>query len=80
MEIYINVLGPNHIGIGTSYINSGLVHESMRELEQARVIIKEQWKFSVNLYLAWRIKIWMHRNRPRLRIVRNRQRKSVLKL
>ena len=36
MEIYINVLGPNHIDVATSYNNLGLVYEAMGELQQAK--------------------------------------------
>ena len=36
MEIYINVLGPNHINVATSYNNLGLVYKAMGELEQAK--------------------------------------------
>ena len=36
LEIKINVLGPNHIDVATSYSNLGLVYKAMGELEQAK--------------------------------------------
>ena len=36
MEIWMNVLGPNHIDVATPYNNLGLVYEAMGELEQAK--------------------------------------------
>ena len=36
LEIWIKVLGPNHIDVATSCNNLGLVYEAMGELEQAK--------------------------------------------
>ena len=36
IEIWIKVLGPNHINVATSYNNLGVVYEAMGELEQAK--------------------------------------------
>ena len=36
LEIRINVLGPNHIRVATSYNNLGSVFKAMGELEQAK--------------------------------------------
>ena len=36
LEITINVLGPNHVKVATSYNNLGSVFKAMGELEQAK--------------------------------------------
>ena len=36
MDIYINLLCPNHTYVATSYNNLGLVYKAMAELQQAK--------------------------------------------
>ena len=36
IDIQINILGPNHIDVATSYNNLGRVNEALDELEQAK--------------------------------------------
>ena len=47
IEITINVLGPNHIDVATSYNNLGLVYKAMGELEPA----KDYHQRSIEIYI-----------------------------
>ena len=49
IETYINVLGPNHIKVATSYDNLGLVHKAMDEVEQAKDYHKRALDITINL-------------------------------
>ena len=41
LEIWIKVLGPNHINVATSYNNLGFVYEGMVNWNRLRIIINE---------------------------------------
>ena len=49
LEIRINVLGPNHIDVATSYNDLGVVYEAMGQLEQAKDYIQRAIETYINV-------------------------------
>ena len=50
MEIYINILGPNHINVATSYGNLGSVYKAMGELELAKDYHEKAMEMYINVF------------------------------
>ena len=57
IEIGINVLGPNHIDVATSYNNLGVVYKAMGELEQAKDYHQRALEIFINVLGPNHIKV-----------------------
>ena len=57
MEMYTNVLGPNHIDVATSYNKLGLVYEALGELEQTKDYHERAMEIWINVLGPNHIKV-----------------------
>ena len=57
LEIRINVLGPNHLRVATSYNNLGSVFKAMAELEQAKDYHQRALEITINVLGRNHIKV-----------------------